>query len=78
MNTVSRHNITEGTCNSFGNLLLKKFPIAHFTHIIIDEAFQCSEPELMIPLSFLDLSTGQAILAGLYTLLSHKTLSNMC
>lgn len=39
-------------------------PKGHFSHIIVDEAAQAAEPDVMMPVSFLDKTTGQVILAG--------------
>lgn len=61
---VGRHRITVTTCTSAGVLYTYGFPKGHFSHIIVDEAGQAGEPELMIPLVFLDSSRGQIILAG--------------
>lgn len=47
-----------------GALYSLAFSRGQFTHIIVDEAGQATEPEVMIPLSFLDITTGQCILAG--------------
>lgn len=41
------------------------FPRGHFSHIIVDEAAQATEPDVLIPLSFLDTNMGQAVLAGM-------------
>lgn len=60
---LSLHRILISTCNTFGSLLYMKFKADHFTHAIIDEAGQCTEPEIAIPISLLG-KNGQIILAG--------------
>ncbi|KAL3270884.1 hypothetical protein HHI36_021399 [Cryptolaemus montrouzieri] len=64
VSVLGRHRITVSTCSSAGALYAMGFPKGHFSHILIDEAGQAMEPEIMIPLVFLDSSTGQAVLAG--------------
>ncbi|XP_031620901.1 probable RNA helicase armi [Contarinia nasturtii] len=61
---ISLHRILISTCNTFGSLLYMKFKSGHFTHAIIDEAGQCTEPEIAIPISLIDRDNGQIILAG--------------
>lgn len=61
---ISLHRILISTCSTFGNLLYMKFKSGHFTHAIIDEAGQCTEPEIAIPISLVDKDCGQIILAG--------------
>ncbi|GLV39409.1 armitage [Carabus blaptoides fortunei] len=61
---VSRNRIIIATCAVVGTLYTMGFAPGHFTHIIMDEAGQISEPESMIPLSLLDVNTSQTILAG--------------
>lgn len=61
---VGRHRITIGTCVTLASFHQYSLPRGHFTHIIVDESGQAMEPEIMIPLSLLDLSNGQIILAG--------------
>lgn len=63
---IGRHRITVSTCANLGTLFYMNFPKGHFTHVVIDEAGHLIEPEAMIPLSFLDVSSGQAILAGTF------------
>lgn len=61
---IGRNRITVGTCNTLGILYNAGFPKGHFTHVIIDEAGQGTEPELLIPLSFINAKHGQSVLAG--------------
>ncbi|KAJ8941274.1 hypothetical protein NQ318_016939, partial [Aromia moschata] len=61
---LGRHRITVSTCSTAGQLYSMGFPKGHFSHIIVDQAAQASEPEVLIPLAFLDKSSGQVILAG--------------
>lgn len=61
---ISLHRILISTCSTFGNLLYMSFKSGHFTHAIIDEAGQCTEPEIAIPISMIDKDCGQIILAG--------------
>lgn len=44
--------------------LNSEFGDKYFTHVIIDEAAQCSECEAMIPISCINLDRGQVIMAG--------------
>lgn len=65
---IKRQRIIIGTCNALGALLHLKMPKDHFSHVIVDEAGQCMEPEIIVPLSRvadkLGARTGQIILAG--------------
>ncbi|XP_076751780.1 putative RNA helicase armitage isoform X1 [Xylocopa sonorina] len=64
MSVLGRHRITIGTCIALGILNNMGFPRGHFSHIIVDEAGQATEPEIMIPLNFVHFDYGQVILAG--------------
>lgn len=47
---IGRQRVTIGTCTALGVLYNMGFPKGHFTHILIDEAGQATEPEVLIPL----------------------------
>ncbi|XP_053992709.1 probable RNA helicase armi isoform X2 [Hylaeus volcanicus] len=64
MNVLGRHRITIGTCIALGILHNMGFPHGHFSHVLVDEAGQATEPEIMIPLNFIHSDYGQVILAG--------------
>ncbi|XP_078048226.1 putative RNA helicase armitage [Augochlora pura] len=64
MSTLGRHRITIGTCIALGILHNIGFPHGHFTHVLVDEAGQATEPEIMIPLNFIHSDNGQVVLAG--------------
>ncbi|XP_025985976.1 probable RNA helicase armi isoform X2 [Solenopsis invicta] len=64
MSVLGRHRITIGTCSALGILYNMGFPRGHFSHILVDEAGQATEPEIMIPLNFIHSDNGQVILAG--------------
>jgi len=64
MSLLGRHRITIGTCSTLGILYNMGFPHGHFSHILIDEAGQATEPEIMIPLNFIHSDHGQVVLAG--------------
>lgn len=42
--------IIVGTCMALGQMQLLDLPKGHFSHIVIDEAGQATEPEILIPL----------------------------
>ncbi|XP_011567013.3 probable RNA helicase armi [Plutella xylostella] len=63
-NYVGRHRVTIGTFQCIGTLSQMGLPRGHFTHVIVDEAGQGTEPEIMIPMTFTDKDNGQIILAG--------------
>ncbi|XP_047346297.1 probable RNA helicase armi isoform X2 [Vespa velutina] len=48
MSTIGRHRITIGTCTALGVLYNMGFSRSHFSHVLIDEAGQATEPEIMI------------------------------
>ncbi|XP_026320060.1 probable RNA helicase armi isoform X2 [Hyposmocoma kahamanoa] len=75
---IGRHRVTIGTCICLGVLAQMGLPKGHFTHIIVDEAGQALEPEIMIPLTFIDKENGQIVLAGDPMQLGPVVLSKYC
>ncbi|KAB0796152.1 hypothetical protein PPYR_10213 [Photinus pyralis] len=76
LSVIGKHRIIIGTCSTLGCLYSIGITKGQFTHVVVDEAGQCTEPEIMIPLSLLDLS-GQVILAGDPCQLGPVILSNL-
>lgn len=63
---LQEYRILISTCTLLGSITRK---IEHkYSHVIIDEAGQCTEPEALLPLTFLQKSLGQIVLAGEYTM----------
>ncbi|NWI89849.1 M10L1 helicase, partial [Pitta sordida] len=52
------------TCNSAGLFYQTYTRVGHFTHVILDEAGQASEPESLIPVGLISEADGQIILVG--------------
>uniref|UniRef100_A0A8C5TIV5 Mov10 like RISC complex RNA helicase 1 n=1 Tax=Malurus cyaneus samueli TaxID=2593467 RepID=A0A8C5TIV5_9PASS len=52
------------TCSSAGLLYQTDTRLGHFTHVILDEAGQASEPESLIPIGLISEADGQIILVG--------------
>lgn len=61
---ITRHRVIIGTCVALGQILFLGVNRGHFSHIIVDEAGQATEPEILIPLGFLAHESGQIVLAG--------------
>ncbi|OWK58527.1 putative helicase Mov10l1 [Lonchura striata] len=52
------------TCSSAGFFYQTDTRLGHFTHVILDEAGQASEPESLIPIGLISEADGQIILVG--------------
>ncbi|XP_064541268.1 probable RNA helicase armi [Drosophila montana] len=61
---LGKHRITISTCTTLGNFIQMDFLPEHFTHVLIDEAGQCTEPETMVPIVLLARKRSQVVLAG--------------
>ncbi|XP_032528460.2 probable RNA helicase armi [Danaus plexippus] len=75
---IVRHRVTIGTCYCLGSLKHLDIPRGHYTHIIVDEAGQATEPEIMLPLTFTNKEHGQIILAGDPMQLGPVAMSKYC
>ncbi|XP_061578737.1 RNA helicase Mov10l1 [Cololabis saira] len=58
------HRIVVCTCSSAGMFQNIGIQVGHFTHMFLDEAGQATEPESLIPISFISERDGQIVLAG--------------
>lgn len=47
--------------------MLLNYRLGHFTHVILDEAGQASEPESLIPIGLISEADGQVILLTSFT-----------
>ncbi|XP_068460110.1 RNA helicase Mov10l1 [Clinocottus analis] len=61
---ASFHRIVVSTCSSAGMFHNIGLQVGHFTHMFLDEAGQATEPESLIPMSYMSESDGQIVLAG--------------
>uniref|UniRef100_A0A1B0FES7 Methionine aminopeptidase n=1 Tax=Glossina morsitans morsitans TaxID=37546 RepID=A0A1B0FES7_GLOMM len=61
---LGRHRVTIGTCATLDNFLQMGFPSNRFTHVLIDDASQCTETEIMMAVAQVSKERGQVILAG--------------
>ncbi|POI30107.1 hypothetical protein CIB84_006143 [Bambusicola thoracicus] len=52
------------TCSSAGMFYQTGTRLGHFTHVILDEAGQASEPESLIPIGLISEVNGQIVLVG--------------
>ena len=59
-----KHRILVSTCITAGQMNTENVKIGSFTHVIVDEAGHATEPEVLVPISFVDVKNGQIVLAG--------------
>lgn len=64
LESVAYHRIIISTCSSIGCFYTLGLNTKHFTHAIIDEAGQATEPESMVAIGLVARGGGQVILAG--------------
>ncbi|KAL1465338.1 hypothetical protein WDU94_004920, partial [Cyamophila willieti] len=62
--SLLQHRLLISTCSSFGQLITLGVPAGYFTHCIVDEAGQATEPEILLPISLLHKDNGHVVLAG--------------
>lgn len=62
---LAPYRIVIGTCIGLGKFLYDRANVVpDYSHVIVDEAGQCSEPEVAIPISKVNIENGCVILAG--------------
>lgn len=61
---AAMHRIVVATCITSGVLFSLGLPAGHFTHVLVDEAGQATEPECLIPMGANSQSDGVTVLAG--------------
>lgn len=60
---VASYRVVVTTCTLMGCMQMRQdAPV--YSHVFIDEAGQCTEPEALIPIQYLDKKNGQIVLAG--------------
>lgn len=64
MEYLSNFRIIVMTIGSAGTFMEMGFPENHFTHLYVDEAGQCLETEIIIPMSLLNKATGHLVFVG--------------
>ncbi|KAI9577075.1 hypothetical protein GQX74_011155 [Glossina fuscipes] len=60
---LGHHRLIIGTCDTLGNFLEMRFQPNHFAHLLIDEASQCTEPEMMLAVAQVSRERGRRILS---------------
>ncbi|KAH9825185.1 P-loop containing nucleoside triphosphate hydrolase protein [Melampsora americana] len=64
LEVLKNYRVVISTCLSAGVLAGVGVPAGHYTHVMIDEAGQAMEPEVMVPMKTLQKPDTQIILAG--------------
>lgn len=64
LEVLKRYRVVISTCLSAGVLAGVGVPAGHYTHVMIDEAGQAMEPEVMVPMKTLQKPDTEIILAG--------------
>lgn len=64
LGTLMATRLLISTCATVGHLKRMSFPTDHLTHLVLDEAGQCMEPDTLIPLSLMENCKGQLVMSG--------------
>lgn len=64
MEELKKARVVIGTCLTLGSFFKIKLSSNFFSHLIIDDAGQCCEPDIMIPIAIVDKQNGQIVLTG--------------
>lgn len=62
--TLMETRLIIATCATMGYVKRMEFPTDHLTHLILDEAAQCLEPDTLIPMSLMENAQAQLVMAG--------------
>jgi putative helicase MOV10L1 len=58
LDSVARHRLIVSTCATAGQFFTLNLQPGHFTHVFVDEAGYCTEPEALISAVNLDIDKG--------------------
>lgn len=63
-NDLVEFRIIVVTIGSVGSFMQMDFPAQHFTHLFVDEAGQCLESEIIIPMTLINKENGHIVFVG--------------
>lgn len=64
LSDISKYRVVVTTCSMMGTMQLRRECKPRYSHVFVDEAGQCIEPEALIPIHYVDPKMGQVVLAG--------------
>lgn len=64
LSEITRYRVVITTCSMMGAMQLRRECKPRYSHVFVDEAGQCIEPEALIPIHYVDPKNGQVVLAG--------------
>lgn len=64
LSTLMATRILIATCATVGYIKRLDFPTDHLSHLVLDEAAQCLEPDTLIPMSLMENGQAQLVMVG--------------